>query len=177
METSLIAPVPEAQRLVGCWRDPLDPWADQGIPAHITVAAPFLPLGGITQEVLQHLRILAAGHERPRVVFDRVQHLPGAVSLLPADDRDLTALTSGLTAAWPVVHAALRTGSKRPYHLTAACSDDQRIFTEIAADLRPMLPITVRLDCLHLVAHDARVVRTVAELRIGPSPDLTRHHD
>ncbi len=177
METSLIAPVPEAKRLVGRWRDVLDPWADQGIPAHLTLAAPFLPLSGITEEVLQRLRILAAGLARPRVVFDRVQHLPGAVSLLPADDRALTALTSGLTAAWPVVRATLRTGSKRPYHLTAARSDDERIFREIAAALRPMLPITVCLDCLHLVAHDARVVRTVAELRIGPSPYLTRHDD
>lgn len=65
METSLIAPVPEAQRLVGRWRDLLDPWADQGIPAHITLAAPFLPLSGITEEVLLRLRILAAGHARP----------------------------------------------------------------------------------------------------------------
>jgi hypothetical protein len=173
METSLIAPVPEAQLLVGRWRDQLDPWADQGIPAHITVAAPFVPFARINEAVLQRLRILAAGRARPLVVFDRVAHLPGAVALLPANDRELTALTSGLTAAWPDVQATLRTGSQRPYHLTAACSDDERIFEKIADALQPLLPITARLNRLHLVAHEARVVRTVAELQIGPSPNLT----
>jgi hypothetical protein len=171
--TSLIAPVPEARLLVDRWRDRLDPWADQGIPAHITVAAPFLPLAHVTEAVLQRLRTLAAGLARPRVVFDQVVHLPGAVSLLPADDRELTALTHGLIAAWPGVQATLRTRSQRPYHLTAACSDDDRIFKEIADALQPMLPITVRLNGVHLVAHGTRVVSTLAELRIGPSPNLT----
>jgi hypothetical protein len=173
METSLIAPLPEAQPLVGRWRDQLDPWARSGIPAHITVAAPFLPLARITEAVLQRLPILAAGQVPPSVVFDRVAHLPGAVSLLPADDSELTALTSALTAAWPDVHATLRTGSERLYHLTAACTDDDRIFKEFAEALQRMLPITARLNGLHLIAHDGRVARTVAEFRIGPLSNPT----
>lgn len=167
MQTSLIAPVQEAQVLIGRWRDQLDPWARQGIPAHVTVAAPFLPLSRITEAVIQHLEAAAGARERPVIVFDRVAHLPGAVSLLPADEGALTALTSDLIGAWPDVGARLRSGAGRPYHLTVACTDDPWLFGQIATGLRSLLPIRVELTVVTVVAHDAKEVRTVAQLALG----------
>jgi hypothetical protein len=164
METSLIAPLPEADSLVAPWWAQLDPWAARGVAAHVTVAMPFLPESRITEAVLQRLSELVAPYEGLPVLFDRVAHLPGAVSILPADDRVLRQLTSELSQDWHDVNANLRTGRSRPYHLTIACTEDAQVFQEITRALAPSLPIRLHLSAVHLIAHDAREVRTVAEI-------------
>ncbi|WP_285683584.1 hypothetical protein [Actinoplanes sp. NBRC 103695] len=47
LETALIIPVPAAEPVLGAHRSRLDRAASWGVPAHVTVLYPFLPLSSI----------------------------------------------------------------------------------------------------------------------------------
>ena len=42
-ETAVVVPIPEAEGVVGPYRARLDHAAELGVPAHVTVIAPFAP--------------------------------------------------------------------------------------------------------------------------------------
>jgi len=62
-ETVLIVKVPEAEPAVGEWRTQFDPVAAAGIPAHITVLAPFLDRRLVDASVLGELEALVGKHQ------------------------------------------------------------------------------------------------------------------
>ena len=47
-DSAVVIPVPEAEAVVGPHRARLDPFAAWGVPAHVTVLAPFVPPHAIT---------------------------------------------------------------------------------------------------------------------------------
>ncbi len=47
-QSAVLVPVPEADAVVGRWRQQHDPVAAAGVPAHITLIVPWLPPGEIT---------------------------------------------------------------------------------------------------------------------------------
>ena len=59
-ETALIVKVPEAEPLVGGLRDRFDPVARLGVPAHVTILYPFMPVAAIDAAILETLRRIAA---------------------------------------------------------------------------------------------------------------------
>jgi 2'-5' RNA ligase superfamily len=165
--TSLIAPSPVADVAVRRWRARLDPWAALGVAAHITVAAPFLSISRVTSDTLHRLGVVAAGQRQFTVSLDRIVQLPGAVSLLPADDSALARLTDSVVDEFPEISDRLRTGRDRPYHLTVACLDDAEVFGEIERSLRPMLPIEAQVASVQLLGHDSAQTRVLADLRLA----------
>lgn len=62
-ESALIVEVPAAEPVVGQFREQLDGNALLGIPAHITILAPFMPAGRIDPGTLADLQRLARGTE------------------------------------------------------------------------------------------------------------------
>ncbi|MGH9284824.1 MAG: anthranilate synthase component I [Acidimicrobiales bacterium] len=62
-ETALVVPVPEAEALVGRWRDRLDRSASHGVPAHITLVYPFVEPSAINDALQRDLRTLFAAVE------------------------------------------------------------------------------------------------------------------
>jgi 2'-5' RNA ligase superfamily len=148
--TSLIAKVPGAAPLVGDWRRRYDPWAS--VDPHITIVAPFLASSAVTPAVLRELDSIVASR-RLVVCFDRIAHLPGAVCLIPAQDAELANLTSAVVARWPQLRATLRTGL-RPYHLTAACTDDPRVAEKMRAAIAPALPTEKVATEVQVIAAD-----------------------
>ncbi len=60
VETALVIRVPEAEALVGGWRHRLDPSAEWGVPAHVTVLYPFVPPASIDAEVLSGVSAVAS---------------------------------------------------------------------------------------------------------------------
>jgi len=58
--SGLIVEVPEAEPAVARWRAQLDPLAAQGVPAHVTVLYPFLPVTEIDGQVRSRLTALFA---------------------------------------------------------------------------------------------------------------------
>jgi hypothetical protein len=153
VRTSLIAPVGAAGELLRPWHDG-EPWARHGIEPHVTLLSPFLRTDLIDPEAADLLASAVDACLPLDVAFDRVERLPGAICLLPADDIGLLRATTLLLRPWPHLRATLRTGQHRPYHVTVASTDDNHVHEEIKAALDPLVPITVRLSIIHLVAHD-----------------------
>jgi 2'-5' RNA ligase len=54
-QSAVLVPVPEADTVVGRWRQLHDPVASAGVPAHITLVVPWLPPDEITQADLDEL--------------------------------------------------------------------------------------------------------------------------
>ncbi len=102
------------------------------------------------------------------VVFDRVELLPGAACMLPSDQRGLRRVTANLLRPWPQLLSTLRTGRSRPYHLTVASTEDHQVYDEIRAALDPLLPITMKLDVVQLVAHDDNDVHPLTTIHAQP---------
>lgn len=63
LETALVVEVPAAEHVVGQFRAQLDANALLGVPAHITILAPFMPAGRIDAGTLADLESLASGIE------------------------------------------------------------------------------------------------------------------
>jgi 2'-5' RNA ligase len=150
--TMIAVLVPDAEPVVGPYRERLDPTSRRGLGAHLTLVHPFLEPARVTDAVVAALRDAVApvepfpctfAHVRwfdrrvlwlapdpvePfREIAERVRH---AAPEVPAEDRELVPhLTVGLRRAAPA--AALR---------------------EAAAALAPRLPIATTIDRVQLMA-------------------------
>ncbi len=82
-------------------RDRADPMAARGVPPHVTVLFPFLPVDALTPDVHSALAGLAASRRRFFVRFDQVERRDQIVWLLPADQQPFLRLTADVTARWP----------------------------------------------------------------------------
>lgn len=101
-ETALLVPVPAAEPVVGRHRARLDHAARDGVPAHITVLYPFLPLGGITESLLGSLGSLLVAVASFAFTLDRVRWFGEEVVWLgPSDPAPFEALTNLVVAAFP----------------------------------------------------------------------------
>ncbi len=128
--SAIILPVVAAEPLVSGWRRRHDPSAAAGVPAHVTVLAPFLAPDRITEAVLGELRALFATRAAPRVRFLRTGRfpaaagVPGVLYLDPEPADGPRALTEAVVARWPEAppyggsHAAIVP------HLTVAIADE-----------------------------------------------------
>lgn len=133
--SAIILPVRAAEPLVAGWRQQHDESAAAGVPAHVTVVAPFLPPDRLTPDVVDELRALCAARTPPQVRFRRVRRFPpvdgaaGVVYLEPEPADDLRALTEAVVARWPEappyggVHDAIVP------HLTVAIAEDSTLDT------------------------------------------------
>src|ERR1700730_8092204 len=98
LESALVILVPEAEALVGPFRDLHDAGAALGVPAHITVLYPFKPPEEINEAVLDRLRHLFFRFEPFDFVLTTIRRFPGeALYLVPKPEEPFGRLTR---AAW-----------------------------------------------------------------------------
>jgi hypothetical protein len=189
-ETALIAPVAEAEPLVGAFRERLDPAAGWGIPPHVTVLYPFVPPAEVRPRV--HASVAAAIGGIPAFVcrFARTNWFGDEVLwLAPEPAEPFRLLTDAVWSAFPG-HPPY--GGAHPDvvpHLTvgqrpAAGAAGQRpaagaIGQRPAADapalrdaeraIRDALPFTAGIERVLLVAGSdaAHSWHTLAEYRLG----------
>jgi 2'-5' RNA ligase len=146
--------VPGAEPLVSRWRDRLDPYAAAGVPAHVTVLAPFLDSGQIGAAELVALRSLFASRPAFDAVFPRCARFPGVLYLAPEPAGPFRALTEAVSARWP---QAQPYGGRFPEvvpHLTVAYSEDQDVLDRVEAALAGCLPARARIASAQLLAND-----------------------
>ncbi len=145
VEAALIIVVPEAESLVGRFRERHDPVAALGVPAHITVNYPFIPGVEPTPEVLARLSKMFADVEPFSFTLDHVGSFPNTIYLGPAPATPFVRL---------VERVASEFAESPPYggqfdsivpHLTVAHSNDskllasvQREFSDVAAQRLPL---------------------------------------
>jgi hypothetical protein len=142
--SGVIVPVPEADPVVGEWLR-WDPAAWLGVPAHVTLLAPFVRPPA-PAETVDRLATLLGGTAPWRARFSALAEFPGGVLYLAPDDpAPFVALTAALAAAWP---------EHPPYggafdtvvpHLTVCEGAPPATRAAAAAAVGPALPLTTEV--------------------------------
>lgn len=99
-ETALLLRVPGAESAVGRHRGRLDRAAADGIPAHVTVLHPFVPLGDLHEEERYRLERLFAMQQSFQLVERRTSWFGDRVIFVQLDDpAPVRVLTAQVAAA------------------------------------------------------------------------------
>ncbi len=102
VESAIIIKVPEVEHIVGRHRRTLDPSAEWGMPAHVTLLYPFLHPSGIDADILRRLIEVVARHQKFDVQFLRTEWFGGEVLWLsPEPALSFRRLTNALVATFP----------------------------------------------------------------------------
>lgn len=99
--TLLALMVPEAEPLVGSFRDQYDPSARRGLGAHITLIYPFIDSELLTPALLARLRNVAADIPAPMFRLAHVDTFPSVVWLAPEPARPIAQIATALERAFP----------------------------------------------------------------------------
>jgi 2'-5' RNA ligase len=172
--SAVILPVPAAQALVSRWRPCDGAPAEPGVPAHVTVVAPFVAPARLTEETIAELRALFAAVAAPRVRFSRTARFApatdaaGVLYLAPEPADGLRALTQTVVARWP---EAPPYGGLHPQivpHLTVAIAGEltlDAIDDELSRALGDGFAATLEEATVYVHAGDRW--RQVAALPVG----------
>lgn len=99
--TLLALLVPEAEPVVGSFRDLYDPSARRGLGAHITLIYPFIDSELLTPGLLARLRDVAADLPAPMFRLAEVRTFPSVVWLAPEPAGPLVQMATALERAFP----------------------------------------------------------------------------
>lgn len=135
----LLLVTPDAEPLVGRWREEHDWAASFGIPSHVTVRSPFLPRESWDANVAA-----ALGEFLPvPVTLARLDHRPGAIVILVEPDGELRRLTMAATAAWPTLPPHKDGRLDVAYHITVVRTRDSALRRRAWREIEPQLPLGV----------------------------------
>jgi 2'-5' RNA ligase len=158
--SALIIEVPWAEPLVGPWRERYDPTSHRGIPAHITVLAPFRAPDQIDDTVIDRLDEIAAATSAPWAVsLVEVRAFPDAVWLRLDPIEPFEALSAAVWSAFPDCppHGG-RWIPPLPLHVTLAQDSDparvEELRAEIDAEIAGRLPVSGPIEALSLFVSD-----------------------
>ena len=130
--TALVILVPEAEALVKAFRDPYDPAAAAGMPAHVTVLYPFKKLEHIGEDVMAVLYSLFFHHPRFRFSLGALQRFPTVLSLAPHPATPFKTLTRVVADRYPETPPYGGAVSDIVPHLTIAHVNDAHRLDEIS---------------------------------------------
>ncbi|HKT81095.1 MAG TPA: 2'-5' RNA ligase family protein [Vicinamibacterales bacterium] len=134
--TALIVPIPEAESVVGPFREAHDPAYAEGVPAHVTVLYPFLSPSQITPAILEELDRLFAGCVSFRATFADFGRFPGVLYLAPSDAGPFVTLTTLVVSRFPDAPPYGGQFNDVVPHLTVAHAADSRMLDLIETDMR-----------------------------------------
>jgi 2'-5' RNA ligase len=154
-QTAVLVQVPEAEPLVGAWRLQHTYDAPLGIPPHVTLLVPFVPVEELRAEVEERLARVLGAIQPFDVTFRRTARFTDVLYLEPDPSEPFSALTEAIAAEWP---------EHPPYegahevvipHLTIAEGEDEELFERIKADVEPKLPLRSHVNAALLYEEDA----------------------
>ncbi len=148
--TALIIAVPEAEPVVGEWRERYDN-ARLGVPAHVTLLFPFVALEKLDDALLAELRELFASQPAFSFSLSRVAHFPDVTWLAPEPDEPFRRLTELIFGRYPDYPPYEGNHDEIIPHLTVA---DAALEDEIDAALTPQLPIEAEVGEVTLLVED-----------------------
>lgn len=152
LETALVAPVPAAEPLVADLRARFDPSAADGVPAHVTIAVPFLTRAELGPTGLARLE--DALRETPAFdfVLARVGRFERTAWLAPEPAAPFVAMTRALMRDFPGWLPYAGAHERIVPHLTVADGDaDAAAARELAARLARVGPVQARCDAIELL--------------------------
>ena len=169
--SALVVPVPEAEPVVARWRLGLDPAAAAGIPAHVTVLYPFLPLEDIDEGVITELRALLA--TSPAFAF----HLAAVrwfgtdvVWLAPEPDQPFRSLTELVTIRWPECPPYGGTYEDVIPHLTIGDGGDRGEMVQAAGAVAGALPVAAMASEVSLLGSVGASWEVLASFALKTQP-------
>jgi hypothetical protein len=151
-QTALVLPVVAADRILDHWRSRHDPSAAGGMPAHITVLAPFLDAARVGAEERTELAGLFAAHAAIEVQFRAFGALPGILYLDPFPRAPIVDLIDDVRARWLEAQSSGGELAETVPHLTIATAVDPVTSTMIEGDLADRLPVRATLESAALMA-------------------------
>jgi 2'-5' RNA ligase len=150
--TALIIAVPEAEALVGDWRERYDN-ASLGIPAHVTLLFPFVPSEKVDDILLAELRELFAAQPAFSFSLPRVARFPEVAWLAPEPATPFRRLTELIYSRYPDYPPYEGIHDEIIPHLTVGVGD-AALQDEIEAALTPQLPIHAEARHVTLLVED-----------------------
>ncbi len=176
-QTAVIIEIAQAQHAVGSWRARFDNSAGLGVPPHVTIVFPFVPLAELTAGDRADLAGLVAAEPAFTTTFASFGMFPATgarppvLYLEPSPDEPFRRLTAALVARWP---------GYRPYggayadlvpHLTiteTAAPDQVRAARRAVADA---LPVAAAVETVRLIDFDGARWRRNATFPLGSGPE------
>jgi hypothetical protein len=146
METALVLTVPEAEPHVQRCRTMHDPVALRGMPAHITLVYPFLPVTRLTAEALSAVAEIFATASAFDGRLASCRRFPGVSYLAPEPVAPFVELVERLVARFPEAPPYGGRFAEVIPHLTIGHAVEAGIFDAIERELLPALPIRFRVD-------------------------------
>lgn len=144
-ESVILIPVPQADPIVGKWREKYDKVALHGIPSHITLLFPFKNPTEVNEEVIYKLKIIFSKIKKFQFSLTEINTFPGVVFLEPQPKEKFVELTKEIVKYFPENPPY---GGKYPSinpHLTIgqlnSSQDINQIKKEISSDIQSKLPI------------------------------------
>jgi len=168
LESAVLIRVPEAEPLVGDWRRRFDPSAALGIPAHITVVYPFVPVEELDEGVRAELRGLFAEEGPCRFELRDPARYPSVLYLKPEPDAALRAIIGGVVGRFPEHPPYGGAFEDVEPHLTVAQSQDEHLLARIGSELPRGLPVGVRVtEAVLMTEHDDGLWRVADTFPFG----------
>lgn len=159
-ESALIIEVPEAEAAVAKHRSRLDASAAHGIPAHITVLAPFLPAAAIGPAELAGLKRLLAPISRFSFQLSHTGWFGHDVLWLgPRDPAPFRALTSHVYEAFPDYPPFGGQFADVVPHLTIAQGYPLSQLRAAEESVRGLLPIDAHATAVALMTRQSTATR------------------
>jgi hypothetical protein len=155
-------------------RDAADRMAARGVPPHVTVLFPFLPVDALTPDVHATLADLAVKRRRFAARFDSVERRDQMVRLLPADQLPFLRLTADLAALWPDHPPYQGVHDELIAHLTLVETADIQVLDAAWAAASKSGQFDAAATELRVITEDdGGRWHTRWQLRFGPAP--SRH--
>lgn len=151
--SALVVLVPEAEPVVGAWRKHLDPSADLGVPAHLTILFPFLAPEDIDDGVRARLTQVFHKVDAFDFVLDRVGWFGNDVVWLgPTPVAPFIVLMDRVLKQWPEHPPYGGAFEEVVPHLTVGDGGPSDLMHRAADEIAPRLPIRGRAREVHLIA-------------------------
>jgi 2'-5' RNA ligase len=183
--SALVFLVPEAEVLVGPFRERHDPAAAEGMPAHITLLYPFKPPDQIDAGVLEKLRQCFAGFSTFTFVLAETRRFESpdqVLYLAPQHAQSFRQLTQAIWRSFPETPPYAGRHAEIIPHLCVAQVPDLRQLDEVAERFAPaaqnVLPIEAHATEVALMDTSSGrwQVRTTFDLRpCSPGRPGARH--
>ena len=152
--TALVALVPDADAVVGRWRSELDPSARRGMPPHITVLYPWLPLDQLTDVDMADLAAIIAEVPAFTMSLNDIQRFPQTLWLAPFPSDPFVRLTMAVQRRWPDYEPYSGRFTVIEPHLSIGDAVDPDALGHVVADVAPRLPIEAKVAEITLMALD-----------------------
>lgn len=150
-ESALIVPVPDAEPVVGLWRERLDPASLRGVPAHITLLYPFVAPDDVGRELVDELKDLFTSMAPFRFRLEEVHWFGDEVAWIrPEPEEPFVRLTETITHRWPHYLPYEGIHDELVPHLTVAHGPSEEA-TACAEAVAARLPIVTRAEVVWLM--------------------------